>query len=94
MALWGLSGPTAQSLMSRRVSPHEQGQLQGAINALRSAAGLFGPAMFTSVFAAAISPGTRWQSPGAPFYLAAGLIYASAALAVLATREHAAGRVE
>ena len=94
MALWGLSGPTAQSLMSRRVSPHEQGQLQGAINALRSAAGLFGPAMFTSVFAAAISPGTRWQSPGAPFYLAAGLIYASAALALFATREHAAGRVE
>jgi hypothetical protein len=35
----------------------------------------------------AISPGTRWQSPGAPFYLAAALIYASAVLALFATRE-------
>jgi DHA1 family tetracycline resistance protein-like MFS transporter len=89
MDLWGLAGPTAQGLMSRRVSPQEQGQLQGAINALRSAAGLFGPVMFTSVFAAAISPGALWRSPGAPFYLAAGLVYASALLAVFATREHA-----
>jgi DHA1 family tetracycline resistance protein-like MFS transporter len=94
MNLWGLSGPTAQSLMSRRVSHQEQGQLQGAINAIRSAAGLFGPMMFTSVFAAAISPGARWRLTGAPFYLAAGLIYASAVLALFATREHVDGRTE
>ena len=85
--LWGLAGPTAQSLMSRLVSHQEQGQLQGAINAIRSSAGLFGPVMFTSVFAAAISPGVTWHMPGAPFYLAAGLIYASAVVALFVTRE-------
>ena len=30
MALWGLAGPALQGLMSRLVSPSEQGQLQGA----------------------------------------------------------------
>ena len=32
MTLWGLAGPSAQGLMSARVSPAEQGQLQGAIS--------------------------------------------------------------
>jgi DHA1 family tetracycline resistance protein-like MFS transporter len=85
MSLWGLAGPTAQSLMSRRVAHDEQGQLQGAISAIRSLAGLVGPVMFTSVFAAAISPGAAWRLPGAPFYLAAALIYSSGVVAFFVT---------
>lgn len=73
--------------MSRHVSHQEQGQLQGAINAIRSGAGLFGPVMFTSVFAWAISPGAVWHMAGAPFYLAGALIYASALVALEVTRE-------
>ena len=34
MAFWGLAGPAAQGLMTRRVGPMEQGQLQGAIASL------------------------------------------------------------
>ena len=34
MALWGLSGPAIMGLMSRLVSPSEQGQLQGANSSL------------------------------------------------------------
>ena len=51
MALWGLVGPSLQDMMSRRVSPSEQGQLQGANSSSRSIAGLIGPAVFTATFA-------------------------------------------
>ncbi len=43
MAFWGLAGPALQDMMSRRVGPSEQGQLQGANSASRSIAGLASP---------------------------------------------------
>jgi len=73
MALWGVVGPTILDMMSRRVSPSEQGQLQGANSASRSLAGLIGPAAFTTTFAWLID----WL-PGAPFLLAALLLVAAA----------------
>ena len=45
-ALWGLSMPTLQSLMTQRVSEKEQGQLQGASNSVASLAGIFSPLFF------------------------------------------------
>jgi len=47
MAFWGLAGPATQALMSRRVSPREQGQLQGAIASINGVTGLIGPTLFT-----------------------------------------------
>ena len=82
MNLWGLAGPTAQGLMSRGVGPSEQGQLQGAISALRGIAGLIGPVLFTFVFARAISGFGKWAVPGAPFFLAAALLLSSLLLAL------------
>jgi len=81
MALWGFFMPSAQSLMTRHVSPSEQGQLQGAIHSLRGITGMVGPALFTLTFAAAISPGHAWTLPGAPFLLAAALLAGAWALA-------------
>ncbi|QNI34027.1 TCR/Tet family MFS transporter [Alloacidobacterium dinghuense] len=46
MCLWGLSGPTAQSLMTLYVLPDQQGRLQGAVSSIRGLAGLIGPAIF------------------------------------------------
>ena len=51
MALWGLAGPALQALMTRRVGPSEQGQLQGATASLQAIAGLIGPGIFTQTFA-------------------------------------------
>ena len=62
MALWGLVGPTVMDMMSRKVSPSEQGQLQGANSSSRSVAGLLGPAIFTATFAWLL----HWL-PGGPF---------------------------
>jgi DHA1 family tetracycline resistance protein-like MFS transporter len=80
MALWGLAGPALQDMMSRRVSPSEQGQLQGASNSLRSLTGLLGPGIFTAVFAYLID-----GLPGAPFLLAAAMLVAAAVAAGMVT---------
>ena len=71
MALWGLAGSPLQSLMSKRVSHSEQGQLQGANGSIRAIAELAAPFIFTGVYAYFIAPTQSLQMPGAPFYLAA-----------------------
>jgi DHA1 family tetracycline resistance protein-like MFS transporter len=91
-ALWGLAGPAAQGMMTKRIEPAAQGQLQGANASLRGIAGLIGPALFTQTFALAIQPGTGRQVPGAPFVLAAALLGAGAAIAWSVTGGRLMGR--
>lgn len=86
ISLWGLAGPPIQSLMTRRVDPTAQGQLQGAINSLRGVSGMIGPLIFTQVFAMAIGSGVRVHIPGAPFFAAAIFLLAALGLAWRATR--------
>lgn len=86
-ALAGLTGPSTQGLMSRRVSRSEQGQLQGANTSVRGIAGLIGPAMFTMTFAAFLHKGDMsFDLPGAAFVLAAILVFFAIPLARWATR--------
>jgi DHA1 family tetracycline resistance protein-like MFS transporter len=88
MSLWGLMGPALQSVMTRLVSPQEQGQLQGANSSVLGIATLIGPLLFTQTFAAFIGPHRDWHLPGAPFLLSALLLVGSLAVAlrVMATR--------
>jgi DHA1 family tetracycline resistance protein-like MFS transporter len=86
MALWGMSNPAALGLMTRRVSPSEQGQLQGANASITGIANLVGPGLFALLFAYAIGTGRDWHLPGAPFLLAALLLALSALLAWRVTR--------
>ena len=74
MALWGISGPAAQSMLTHEMDPAEQGRLQGAISALQGVAHMLGPPLFTTSFALGVSRPGDWQVPGAPFVLAAGLL--------------------
>jgi DHA1 family tetracycline resistance protein-like MFS transporter len=74
------------ALMSRRVSASEQGQLQGANSSVTGIANLFGPGLFTQVFAVAIAGGRAWNLTGAPFLLAAFIILAAAIAAWRVTR--------
>jgi DHA1 family tetracycline resistance protein-like MFS transporter len=85
VAGWFVSGPAAQTLLTSRVDPSEQGRLQGAIASVQGVASVIAPGLFTGLFAAAIArPGA--ELPGAPFLLAAALLLASAAVAWRATR--------
>jgi MFS transporter, DHA1 family, tetracycline resistance protein len=85
-AMWGLITPGLQALMSQRVSPQEQGKLQGANGSLTSIAGLFGPGLFTQSFAYCIDKSHGWTLPGAPFFLAAILLVLALLLALQVAR--------
>jgi DHA1 family tetracycline resistance protein-like MFS transporter len=85
VAGWFVSGPAAQTLLTSRVDPSEQGRLQGALASVQGVASVIAPGLFTGVFATAIGrPGA--ELPGAPFLLAAALLLAGAAVAWPATR--------
>jgi DHA1 family tetracycline resistance protein-like MFS transporter len=85
-ALWGLSGPPMQGMMTRHVGASEQGQLQGALSSLRGIAFMIGPLVFTNVFASFIGANRDWHLPGAPFLLAALMLAGSTAMAWQTTR--------
>lgn len=77
-ALWGLSMPTLQALMTRRVSDSEQGQLQGANSSVQSIAGIVSPLFFGWVYSLSIDGSHARSAAGTAFYLAAAVLLASA----------------
>lgn len=82
MAIWGLSGPAVQGLMSAKVGASDQGRLQGATGSLRGISGLLGPSIYTLALATFISPGAPFVMPGAPFVLSALLLAISLLIAL------------
>lgn len=86
MGLWGLYGPSAQSLMTQRVGPSEQGQLQGALGSLTGIANVISPKLFSLTFVAALGTFRAWGLPGAPFLLSAVIMLVAIGLGLQATR--------
>jgi DHA1 family tetracycline resistance protein-like MFS transporter len=86
MALWGIATPSLQAIMTRLVDATEQGRLQGALASLVGLASLIGPTVFTQTFAIFISTRADWGIPGAPFLLAAVLVFVAMALGWRTTR--------
>jgi MFS transporter, DHA1 family, tetracycline resistance protein len=86
MALWGMVNPASQGLMSRRIGPQQQGQLQGANASLMGVANLIGPGLFSLTFAFAIGAAKDWGLPGAPYLLASALLAAAIVVALRETR--------
>ncbi len=82
MSLWGVAGAAVQAIMTRLVSPEQQGQLQGATNSVNSIAQLLGPFLFTLSFAYFIGDTAPFKLPGAPFFLAAALLALALAVSV------------
>jgi DHA1 family tetracycline resistance protein-like MFS transporter len=80
-ALWGVAGAATQALMTRRVTPEQQGQLQGATSSVQSVSQLLGPFLFTLIFAWFIGEGAPVKLPGAPFLLAGALLVLALAIA-------------
>ena len=85
-ALWGVSMPAAQALMTRQVDAHEQGRLQGAIVSLSSVAGILGPTVFTRAFADVTGRNLHTGWAGVTFWLAAAMLGGALWLAWRATR--------
>ncbi|HEY0818804.1 MAG TPA: TCR/Tet family MFS transporter [Rhizobacter sp.] len=78
--LWGLAMPTLQSLMTRRVSESEQGQLQGANNSVASIAATLSPLFFGWVYSVSVGESSWVHMPGLAFLLAALVLAAGAFL--------------
>ena len=74
--------PGLQGLMSRRVDPMHQGQLQGANQSLQGIASVLGPAMFGTIFAWSIHRDAVLHAPGLAIYLASFLLLMALALGV------------
>ncbi len=77
ISLWNISMPAAQSMMTHRVSEREQGELQGALQSMRSITFIIGPWLFLRIFGWFIDPKNRIHLPGAPYYLAAALLFSA-----------------
>ncbi len=92
MSFWGIAGPATQSLMSRRVSPQEQGKLQGANQGLQSVAGIFAPALYGATYAIANDQLKDLHLPGFPFFIAAAFLLTGLSIALWAAKD--AGRRE
>jgi DHA1 family tetracycline resistance protein-like MFS transporter len=80
-ALWAIAAPATQALITRQVGPDVQGRIQGALMSLVSMAGIVGPAIFAGSFGWFIGDATPVHLPGAPFYIAGGLLLAAAFVA-------------
>jgi DHA1 family tetracycline resistance protein-like MFS transporter len=85
-SMMGLFGPSVQGLMTRRVSPSEQGQLSGANTSIMGLTGMLGPMVFTAIFASSISTYAAWGLPGAAFLAGGALLAIALVLAARVTR--------
>ena len=73
-ALMNFLMPGLQGLMTRRVEPSAQGQLQGANQALQGIASVIGPVIFGMTFAWSIRHDGVMHQPGLAIYLASALL--------------------
>ena len=77
-ALFGLTYPSLQGIMTSRVDATEQGRLQGALASLMGVAGIVAPLLFTQTFALAVGPGRGAGLSGLPFLISGALLVAAA----------------
>lgn len=68
--------PVTNALMSHRVAPEAQGELQGAVAGLFSLASIVGPLLMTQLFG-------RFTAPGAPIHLPGAAFLASSLLTLI-----------
>jgi len=76
-AFSSIAGPTISSVLSKQVPPNQQGELQGALAALRSITHSIAPLMMTGLFSYFTRPAAPAYFPGAPFFAAAVLTVAA-----------------
>ena len=67
--LAGIAGPALRAIISSEVLPTEQGEIQGTIASLMSAATIIGPPMMSSIFYYFTHKDALFQFAGMPFIL-------------------------
>ncbi|HJU90774.1 MAG TPA: TCR/Tet family MFS transporter [Gemmatimonadaceae bacterium] len=86
--------PTTNGLMSQRVAPDAQGELQGAVASLYSLSSIVGPPLMTYLFSHYTAESAPVHLPGAAFFASAALVVISFGVYWSVTREPSPGPVE
>jgi DHA1 family tetracycline resistance protein-like MFS transporter len=81
ISLWNISMPAAQSMMTHRVGEREQGELQGALQSMRSITFIIGPWLFLRIFGWFVDPKNAFHLPGAPYFLGGALLFTAMLMA-------------
>jgi DHA1 family tetracycline resistance protein-like MFS transporter len=90
LATWFLPAivyPVTNALMSHRIAPEAQGELQGAVAGLNSVAAIVGPLLMTQLFGRFTAPDAPARIPGAAFLASALLALVCLVLYTRATRQ-------
>ena len=82
-AVGSIAGPATTAILSKQVPANVQGELQGALSALRSITSCFAPLLMTGLFSYFTNPDTPMHFPGASF-LAAAILTFGTLVAVIA----------
>jgi DHA1 family tetracycline resistance protein-like MFS transporter len=82
--------PSTNALMSQRVPPDAQGELQGAVASLFSLSSIVGPPLHTQLFGRFTAPGAPVHVPGAAFFASATLASICFVIYWSATRDRTA----
>ncbi len=90
-SLGGIANPAMQSAMSRQAGASAQGELQGVIASLTGVAAVISPPVMSELFARFSAAGAPVALPGAPFLLAAVLVFCCALIAMRKVPVEASG---
>jgi len=80
--------PSMNALLSQRMGPERQGELQGAMASVMGLSSIVGPFSLTQTFAYFAAPDATVRFPGAAFLLAAGFACVCLGLLLLQLRAH------
>lgn len=89
-SIGGIAGPAMQSIITKLVSPTEQGAVQGIIASIQSVVAILGPLLATNLFGYFTSAAAPLKLPGAAFLAASALVAIAALMAVRSARQASA----
>jgi DHA1 family tetracycline resistance protein-like MFS transporter len=92
-ALVGLMQPGILGLMSRRIDPRHQGQLQGSVQSLQGVASMIGPGLFGLTFAWLVRRDTTLHLSGGAILISAALLALGFLISLRVARPVADARV-
>lgn len=82
--LQGLAYPSMNAILSKRMPPDQQGELQGAMASMMSLSTIAGPLLMTQTLGYFTAPGGAFYFPGAAFLLASALAVTALVIALRA----------
>lgn len=91
--LAGIAGPALRAIISNHVLPSEQGEIQGTIASLISAATIIGPPVMSGLFYYFTHEGSPFEFAGMPFILGGILMICSGTVSYFSLKKYATSNI-